>query len=111
MLVFLAAVVLTLSFAVPAEDVPETPYDESASLPYVSAPVVSLTVPELIAKAPEVSSAVPESVAEGPAARPRASRLRLGFVRRPGAQPCDRGTRWAYPVSDSLTILDHSLRC
>ena len=34
-----------LSLAVPAEDVPETAYDESEALPYESTPPVSILVP------------------------------------------------------------------
>jgi hypothetical protein len=92
--VFLA---FSASQAVPAEDVPETAYDESESLPCESTPMISIVVPE--------------TVAEAPAVRPRASRLRLGSLRRPGAQHLDHGTGWDRLVSDSLTILDHSLRC
>jgi len=105
------ALVLTLSFAVPAEDVPETHYDESAPVPYVSTRAVPLAVPEPVAEAPVASSPVPECVAEAPTVRPRALRLRLGSLRRLDAQPLDRGAVRVYLVSDSLTILDHSLRC
>jgi hypothetical protein len=96
-LVLFVAVVLGLSFAVPAEDVPETSYDESESLPLESTPVVSV--------------AEPEAVAEAPAVRPRTSQLRLSSLRRPGAQKLDHARDWAYPICDSLTTLDHPLRC
>jgi hypothetical protein len=109
-LVFVAFV-LTLSFAVPREDVAETHYDESEFLPYIGTRVVLSAVPEPVVEVSVVSSAVPECVAEAPAVRPRAPRFRLGSLTRPGAQPLDRRTGWAYPVSDSLAILDHSLRC
>ena len=108
-LVFVAFV-LTLSFAVPGEDDAETPYDESQSLPYIGTPVASSAVPEPVVGVSVVSSAVPECVAEAPAVRPRAPRSRLGSLGR-SAQPLDRRAGWAYPVSDSLTILSHSLRC
>ena len=43
--VIFVAVVLSVSFAVPAEDVPRTPYDESESLPYeVARPVLTLEI-------------------------------------------------------------------
>jgi hypothetical protein len=86
-----------VSLTVPTEDVPETAYDESEALPYEGTPVVSITVPETVAQAPTVRS--------------RASRFRLGSLRRPGAQHLDHVTGCAYPISDSLTILDHSFRC
>jgi hypothetical protein len=113
-LVLFAALVLTMFFAVPAEDVPETAYDESASLPYVSIRVVSLAGPEPVVAASVVSSAVPECIAEAATVRPRASRLRFGLQRRPGARLREGGegrTGWAHHVFDSLTILDHCLRC
>ena len=97
-------------FAVPAEDAPETAYDESEALPYIGTQVVSSAVPEPVVEVSVVSSAVPECVAEAPAVRPRAPRSRLGSLGR-SAQPLDRRAGWAYPVSDSLTILSHSLRC
>ena len=45
-LVVLAALVLGLSFAVPVEDVPETLYDESETLPYESTPPFSIVQQE-----------------------------------------------------------------
>jgi hypothetical protein len=96
-LVLLVALVLSVSFAVPAEDVPETAYDESESLPFESTP--------------EVSIAMPEAVAEAPVVRPRDYRLRPAFLRRPGAQQVDREAGRVYPVCDSLSILDHPRRC
>ena len=43
-LVLLLLVGLGVSLAVSVEDVPETPYDESETLPYESTPVFSITV-------------------------------------------------------------------
>jgi hypothetical protein len=97
MLLVFVALVLSVSFAVPAEDVPETAYDESESLPCESTPVVS--------------AAVPETVPEAPCLRPRASWLRLDSLRRPGAPHLENRKSWADPISASLIILDHSLRC
>ena len=45
MLVLLVALVLSLSCAVPAEDRPETAYDESEALPYEGTPLFSIAVP------------------------------------------------------------------
>ena len=95
--ILLVVVLAGLSFAVPAEDVPETVYDESESLPYESSAVFSVAVPQTVAKA---------SVAP-----PRASVIRVSSLRRLGTQCRGRGTGPVYPISDSLTILDHSLRC
>jgi hypothetical protein len=83
-----------VSLAVPGKDVPETAYDESDGLPYEGTRVVSIVVPDTVAQAPAV--------------RPRVSRFRLGS---PRAQNLGHVTCWAYSVSASLTILDHSFRC
>jgi hypothetical protein len=96
-LVLFTLLAFGLSLAVPAEDVPETAYDESEGLSYEDTPVVSIPVLETVEQAPAV--------------RPRASRFRLGSLRRPGAQHLDHVTGWAYPISDCLNILDRSLRC
>lgn len=47
-LVLLAAFALSLSFAVPVEDVPETSYDESEALPYESTPPFSIMEQESV---------------------------------------------------------------
>ena len=86
-----------LSLGVPAEDVPETAYDESEALPYESTPLFSIAVSETVAKVPAVRS--------------RASQLRCDSLRRLGAQHLEHGTSWAYRICDSLTILAHALRC
>jgi hypothetical protein len=93
--VLFVVLILSVSFAVPAEDVPETAYDESESPPCENTPVVS--------------TAVPETFGEASTVRPRASRL--DSQRRHGAPHLDNRKCRAYPNSDSLTILDHSLRC
>jgi hypothetical protein len=96
-LVLLVALVLSMSFAVPAEDVPETAYDESEALPYESTPVISI--------------AAPKNAVETSAVRPRASRLRFGSLKKSDRQKLDLRIGWAYPTSDSVAILEHSLRC
>ena len=110
-LVLFGAVHLALFFAIPAEDIAETPYDESEALPFMGTRAASLPAPEPVVEESAFSSAVPEGVAEAPAFRLRARSARPGPRRRPDAQPYDRGAGRAYPISDSLTILDHSLRC
>jgi len=44
-LVLLLLLVFNVSVVVPAEDVPETPYDESEALPYEGTPVFSIAWP------------------------------------------------------------------
>jgi hypothetical protein len=96
-LVLLVALVLSVSFAVPAEDVPETAYDESESLPCESTPVVSIAAPETVGEAPAVRA--------GPSQLLRTS-LKSLEVRR-----SDRWAELLCTVSHSLIILDHSFRC
>ena len=95
--ILFVVVLAGLSFAVPAEDVPATVYDESESLPYLSSTVSSIAMPQTVARA----SAAPR----------HASLLRVGSLRTLGTQRLGDGTGSAYPICDSLTILDHSLRC
>jgi len=94
-LILLVALLLGVSFAVPMEDDPQTPYDESESLPYEGGAAVSI--------------AEPEAAAPGVQARP--IRFRRRCLRRPGAQRLEHRTGWAYPICDSLITLDHTLRC
>ena len=57
--VLLLTIVLGLFLAVPAEDVPETCFDESETLPYEGTPLFSLEVPLAAApQAQDVRSAV-----------------------------------------------------
>jgi hypothetical protein len=96
-LVLLAVVGLSLSFAIPANDVPETAYDESEPLPYVSTSLFSIPVPNAVVPAP--------------AGRPLVAVFCPGSLRRLGSQRLDHRTDSPYPTSDSLTILNHTLRC
>ena len=84
-----------VSVAVPAEDMPETAYDESEAVPFVSTPVFSLAVPKVLARDGKTLAAV----------------LPLGSLRRRAKRGIDQRIDLTYRVSDSLTILDHSLRC
>lgn len=90
-LVLLAAFALSLSFAVPVEDVPETSYDESEALPYESTPPFSLMQQE--------STLAPRL--EFPRQFHEAKREMLA----------ESSEREAHPICDSVIILDHSLRC
>jgi hypothetical protein len=47
-LILLVIMSFGLSLMVPAEDVPETPYDESEALPYESTPAFSIVVPHAV---------------------------------------------------------------
>jgi hypothetical protein len=96
-LVVLAAFALSLSFAVPAEDVPETPYDESEALPYESTPPFSVMLQE--------SARVLQSMLTPT----------FPFCFHPTARRdeilTEQSARIPHPISDSVTILNHSLRC
>ena len=88
LLVLLVAVVFVLTFAVPAEDIPDSAYDESESMPYESALPLSLVLPEM------------------------ACALQVMPFGRSDSRPLLRESRPAEcPASGSLIILIHSLRC
>jgi len=97
LLVVLAALALCMSFAVPREDVPETPYDESEAMPYESGPVFSIMVQESArALLSLLTSALP----------PRVDR-----TARRDEILAQQWARAPHPIGASATILDHSLRC
>ena len=96
-LVLCALLGFGVSLVVPAEDVPATAYDESEAPPYVSTSVFSI--------------AVPNAVMAGMAVRAIVPLPRLGSPRRLCAQRSNRWAGGAYPLCDSLAILEHSLRC
>jgi hypothetical protein len=96
-LVVLAALAVSLSFAVPVEDDPETPYDESESLPCESTPVFSSVLQE--------SARALQSVlipALPPRINPTARREEI---------LAQQSARAPHSICDSITILGHSLRC
>jgi len=97
LLVVVAAFAVTLSFAVPAEDIPETPYDESEALPYES----TLSFSVILEESAQAQQSVPTFVSL-PRVNPTPTRDEI-----PAAQsgPTPR------PISSSVTILDHALRC
>ena len=96
-LVLLVALVLSVFFAVPVEDDPETTFDESESLLYVSASVFSMAAPEAMGPAPT----------RGENCCP----ARTGYLKGSAKLRFDRRTEWSGPIRGSLTILDHSFRC
>jgi len=95
--VLFVAVVLGLSSVVPTEDVPETAYDESESLPYAGTPIFSFAVPGAV---------VPVLVA-----RRLVALSRLGSLRNLCTLRFEQGRGCRHLICDSFTILDHTLRC
>ena len=96
-LVLFVLLVFGASLVVPAEDAPETAYDESETLPYEGAPLFSITEPQAsprIAKA-ELSC---ESLLRFNPSTKRGKRRR-------------EDNEQSHCVPDSLTILDHAFRC
>jgi hypothetical protein len=97
-LVLLLLLVFGVSLAVTAEDVPETPYDESETLPYESTPTLSNEVLQ------ESGRALPPTPIF-------ASSFDTGFMTRRAEILAERSERSAHAISDSLIVLDHSFRC
>jgi len=96
-LVLFLVLVFGLSFTVPAEDIPETPYDESETLPCESTPVFSRVVQD---SAQALHSVL--TLAFPLHFNPTARRNEI-FAEQ---------SAWApHPTCDSVTILDHTLRC
>jgi hypothetical protein len=86
-----------LSLSVPAEDVPETAYDESEGLPYEGAPLFSSVVPQASARIAKAELSC-DPVLRFNSLTKRCKRHRENDAR-------------SHRVPDSLTILNHSLRC
>jgi hypothetical protein len=84
-----------VSVVVPAEDVPDTAYDESEAPPYVNPSVFSIAAPKALA--PDGHAVV--------------AMLRFGSLRTPAAKRFDKRIDSSYSIGDSFTIRDHSLRC
>jgi hypothetical protein len=97
--VLLVALVLGLSSAIPAKDVPETPYDESESLPYDSTPLFSI---ESLQQAAGTNQAVVnlDPSPFNPASPTTGNKIRASLRE-----------KTVHPFSDTLTIRHHSLRC
>lgn len=83
---------VSLYVVIPAEDVPETTYDESEALPYEGTPPFSIMGEE--------SALVPKSTFS---AQPP-----IGTIGKLLGQKSQGKT---HPICDSVTILDRSLRC
>jgi hypothetical protein len=92
------AVILGVSSIIPMRNLPETPYDESESMPYESTPLFSVEVLQQLAVVPpaKLKSFLPFDLR---------SPARLDESEAP------EGKRTAYPVFEALTIRYHSLRC
>jgi hypothetical protein len=96
-LLLLLLLVSGVSLAVPAEDVPETPYDESVTLPCESTPLFSIVAQKAVAAAPAVLACV--------------SSLGLDTLAR-RCESYGKHRAWATrPILNPLTILNCSLRC
>ena len=83
-----------VSLIASAEDVPDTAYDESETLPYVCSSVVSTATPKVVVPAPGRRTVV--------AVFHHASLTGFGSQHQASSP---------FPICDSLTILDRSLRC
>lgn len=95
LLVLLVALLLSMSLGARAEDVPQTAYDESESLPYESTSVLSTAALELVAQAPAVWSCA----LWGPCDCIRCRNAEAAFA----TGLCD--------LESDFTIFDYSLRC
>jgi hypothetical protein len=95
-LVLIVVLVLGVSFAIPAEDVSETAYDESESLPCESTPVAWI--------------AVLEDWAQPTTTRPGVVRVHRGVWKRNGQQ-YKRMPYGLHSIPNARIILDRSLRC
>jgi len=96
-LIFLVVLGFGVSLAVPAEDDPETSYDESEALPYEGTPLFSITLPQASARIARDESGCGSPFRFKPSAERR---------------KCSRENYTeSYCVPVSLTIINHSLRC
>jgi hypothetical protein len=97
-LLLVAALVCGLSLAIPAEDDPDTSYDESEELPYDVTPAPLIEVLAQSASSPQ-ASLEPGSL------------LQLGCITNSKEVRADEQKFQAPLISGSPTILGHSLRC
>ena len=96
MLALLVVLVLSVSFAVPAEDAPETAYDESESLAFDGTPVLSIAATRIFERLTL------------PTCGPKRVRICSGRVEISGF---DIRAELAHPICHSLTTLHQSFRC
>ena len=97
-LLLAGALVFSLSLALPAEDVLDTPYDESEQPPYERTPLFSVELMQESARVPV-------------ALRKSSPPFQLGSLTGCDVIPAERWERSRHPISNSLIILDHSFRC
>ena len=95
-LILLATFTLISFFTVPAEDLPETAYDESESLPYEMTPLLSGNIVQESAPAPQIM----------PIGRSDSLTMPRQALGRAGCRELA-----AHHRPNSLIILDHTLRC
>ena len=86
-----------LSTVIPAEDLPETAYDESESFPYVIISAFTITVLK--------------PAAQTPAARNIIVPLGVNSLNAPARQFSSQWADSSCRICDSFVILDQSLRC
>jgi len=94
-LVLLLLLMFGVCLVVPAEDVPETPYDESEALPYESTPVFSVAVLQASGRITKVE-------------------LSCAFRFVSSTKRCKRrceGSPQSRFVFDPVIVLDHAFRC
>lgn len=97
--VLIAALAVGLSLAIPAEDVPETAYDESESLPCETAPIFSIEPPQTLAR---ITQPILNS----------GSAFRSGLLTgRLCGCPTAHATSSGHLASDILIVLGTPLRC
>jgi hypothetical protein len=97
MIVLLLILCFGVSQAVSVEDVPETAYDESETLPYEAAPVYSIPVTQLLAR----------TAKDG---LKHSASLHFNSWMKQDKHPLEK-IALSHSVPDSTTILNHSLRC
>jgi hypothetical protein len=96
-LVLLVLLGLGVSVGVPAEDMPETAYDESETLPFEGTPPFSIVVPEAVAARPTLPT--------------RVSSRCFDLTTRRCESHWKNRAKTVRPSLDALTILSCSLRC
>jgi hypothetical protein len=96
--VLLLLLVFGVSLAIPAEDVPETAYDESEAMPYEGTPLFSMVVPQASARITMAAESIGGFLLGPTSSTKRGQRRR-------------ENNAWSRCVTNSLTTLNHSLRC
>jgi hypothetical protein len=86
------------SLIVPVEDVPETPYDESETLPFEGTPLFSIAIPRASARITTAAESIGGSLLGATSSTKRGQRRR-------------ENNTWSRCVTNSLITLNHSLRC